>query len=37
MSMSEKLAVRSVKELFDLSGRAAIITGGSIGLGRQNG
>jgi NAD(P)-dependent dehydrogenase (short-subunit alcohol dehydrogenase family) len=33
--MSEKQAVRSVKELFDLSGRAAIITGGSIGLGRQ--
>jgi NAD(P)-dependent dehydrogenase (short-subunit alcohol dehydrogenase family) len=26
---------RSVKELFDLSGRVAIITGGSIGLGRQ--
>jgi NAD(P)-dependent dehydrogenase (short-subunit alcohol dehydrogenase family) len=25
----------SVKELFDLSGRVAIITGGSIGLGRQ--
>src|SRR5271169_1117651 len=25
----------SVKQLFDLSGRVAIITGGSIGLGRQ--
>jgi NAD(P)-dependent dehydrogenase (short-subunit alcohol dehydrogenase family) len=33
--MSEKQAARSVKELFDLSGRVAIITGGSIGLGRQ--
>ncbi len=35
MSISEKQAARSVKQLFDLSGRAAIITGGSIGLGRQ--
>jgi NAD(P)-dependent dehydrogenase (short-subunit alcohol dehydrogenase family) len=26
---------KSVKELFDLTGRVAIITGGSIGLGRQ--
>ncbi len=33
--MSEKQAKRSVKELFDLRGRVAIITGGSIGLGRQ--
>jgi NAD(P)-dependent dehydrogenase (short-subunit alcohol dehydrogenase family) len=33
--MPEKQAARSVKELFDLSGRVAIITGGSIGLGRQ--
>src|SRR5947209_19077563 len=33
--MSKKQAARSVKELFDLSGRVAIITGGSIGLGRQ--
>ena len=28
-------SVRSVKQLFDLTGRVAIITGGSIGLGRQ--
>jgi NAD(P)-dependent dehydrogenase (short-subunit alcohol dehydrogenase family) len=33
--MSEKQATRSVKQLFDLTGRVAIITGGSIGLGRQ--
>jgi len=33
--MSEKQTTKSVKELFDLSGRVAIITGGSIGLGRQ--
>src|SRR5205807_2036215 len=26
---------KSVKDLFDLTGRVAIITGGSIGLGRQ--
>ncbi|MBZ5533921.1 MAG: SDR family oxidoreductase [Acidobacteriia bacterium] len=28
-------ANRNVKQLFDLSGRVAVITGGSIGLGRQ--
>src|SRR5215813_7681494 len=28
-------ATRSIKELFDLRGRVALITGGSIGLGRQ--
>jgi NAD(P)-dependent dehydrogenase (short-subunit alcohol dehydrogenase family) len=33
--MAEKQATKSVKQLFDLSGRVAIITGGSIGLGRQ--
>jgi NAD(P)-dependent dehydrogenase (short-subunit alcohol dehydrogenase family) len=34
--MVEQIAQRrSVRELFDLSGRVAIITGGSIGLGRQ--
>ncbi|HZD93651.1 MAG TPA: SDR family oxidoreductase [Candidatus Sulfotelmatobacter sp.] len=33
--MSEKSATRSVKDLFNLKGRIAIITGGSIGLGRQ--
>ena len=33
--MSEKQATKSVKQLFDLTGRVAIITGGSIGLGRQ--
>ena len=26
---------RNVKDLFNLSGRVAIVTGGSIGLGRQ--
>lgn len=30
-----KEATRNVKQLFDLSGRVAVITGGSIGLGRQ--
>ena len=30
-----KEASKTVKQLFDLSGRVAIITGGSIGLGRQ--
>jgi gluconate 5-dehydrogenase len=30
-----KEAARNVKQLFDLSGRVAVITGGSIGLGRQ--
>src|SRR5215813_7095145 len=33
--MSVKEASKTVKQLFDLSGRVAIITGGSIGLGRQ--
>lgn len=33
--MSEQQANKTVKQLFDLSGRVAIITGGSIGLGRQ--
>jgi gluconate 5-dehydrogenase len=33
--MSENQAAKSVKQLFDLRGRVAIITGGSIGLGRQ--
>src|SRR5262245_65806477 len=28
-------AVRNVRQLFDLQGRVALITGGSIGLGRQ--
>src|SRR5437899_462378 len=28
-------STRSVKQLFDLRGRVALITGGSIGLGRQ--
>src|SRR5579859_2143641 len=30
-----KEASKTVQQLFDLSGRVAIITGGSIGLGRQ--
>ena len=30
-----KEATKNVKQLFDLTGRVAIITGGSIGLGRQ--
>jgi NAD(P)-dependent dehydrogenase (short-subunit alcohol dehydrogenase family) len=33
--MPDKEARKNVKQLFDLSGRVAIITGGSIGLGRQ--
>jgi gluconate 5-dehydrogenase len=28
-------AAKTVRELFDLTGRTAIITGGSVGLGRQ--
>src|SRR6202789_896846 len=33
--MSPQQASKTVKQLFDLTGRVAIITGGSIGLGRQ--
>src|SRR5258708_15400088 len=33
--MPAKESPQNVKQLFDLSGRVAIITGGSIGLGRQ--
>lgn len=33
--MTPSSATRSVRELFDLTGRTAIITGGSVGLGRQ--
>src|SRR5712691_3987217 len=33
--MLAKESPKNVKQLFDLSGRVAIITGGSIGLGRQ--
>src|SRR5579864_7043573 len=33
--MPDQPVHKSVKQLFDLSGRVAIITGGSIGLGRQ--
>jgi len=33
--MTAQSASKSVKQLFDLTGRVAIITGGSIGLGRQ--
>jgi len=33
--MTTKEASKTVKQLFDLTGRVAIITGGSIGLGRQ--
>jgi NAD(P)-dependent dehydrogenase (short-subunit alcohol dehydrogenase family) len=33
--MSVQQATKTVKQLFDLTGRVAIITGGSIGLGRQ--
>src|SRR5579862_4629149 len=34
-AMSAEHATKTVKQLFDLTGRVAIITGGSIGLGRQ--
>src|SRR5260221_4084436 len=33
--MPDQPAHKNVKQLFDLTGRVAIITGGSIGLGRQ--
>ena len=33
--MSASSVTKSVRELFDLTGRTAIITGGSVGLGRQ--
>ena len=33
--LKEATQARNVKELFDLGGRVAIVTGGSIGLGRQ--
>src|SRR5947207_12972311 len=33
--MSTATQAVNVKQLFDLSGRVAIITGGSVGLGRQ--
>src|SRR5712692_8124052 len=33
--LQEGAQAKSVKQLFDLTGRVAIITGGSIGLGRQ--
>src|SRR6478672_9903142 len=33
--MPDQPVHRNVKQLFDLSGRTAVITGGSIGLGRQ--
>src|SRR5512146_713216 len=33
--MTTQTSSRNVKELFDLSGRVAVVTGGSIGLGRQ--
>lgn len=33
--MPEQQTHKSIKQLFDLKGRVAIITGGSIGLGRQ--
>lgn len=35
MNMTTATTAKSVKELFDLTGRVALITGGSIGLGRQ--
>jgi len=34
-SSTKQGPARNVKQLFDLSGRVAVITGGSIGLGRQ--
>ncbi|MGB7229721.1 MAG: SDR family NAD(P)-dependent oxidoreductase, partial [Candidatus Acidiferrales bacterium] len=33
--LKEAAQARSAKQLFDLTGRVAIVTGGSIGLGRQ--
>jgi NAD(P)-dependent dehydrogenase (short-subunit alcohol dehydrogenase family) len=33
--MAQTIAARNTKQLFDLSGRLAIITGGGVGLGRQ--
>src|SRR5712672_4798436 len=33
--MPDQPVHRNVKQLFDLTGRVAIVTGGSIGLGRQ--
>jgi NAD(P)-dependent dehydrogenase (short-subunit alcohol dehydrogenase family) len=33
--LKEATEARNVKQLFDLTGRVAIVTGGSIGLGRQ--
>jgi NAD(P)-dependent dehydrogenase (short-subunit alcohol dehydrogenase family) len=35
LTLREPDRILSVKELFDLSGRVAIVTGGSVGLGRQ--
>src|ERR1700693_1073349 len=33
--LMEAANIANVKQLFDLTGRVAIITGGSVGLGRQ--
>jgi NAD(P)-dependent dehydrogenase (short-subunit alcohol dehydrogenase family) len=33
--LNEAIQARNVKQLFDLTGRVAIVTGGSVGLGRQ--